>query len=189
MNTLLRLPFSVAETTVRTGLSIATVPLKVASAPLRLVQGVLSGDDDASPEPATYRVSQAPPPSVASAATTAPPVPRPATARPPRVTPVAPPAPAAARAPAPPSPGPEAELLGDVPAHVDRAATPVASFGPADDASATLSVEAPWDGYDRLTATEIVGRLRGADEAVKAVVLLYERQHRARRSILDAAGG
>jgi hypothetical protein len=98
--------------------------------------------------------------------------------------------PAPAPAPAtPPAPGRESELLGDEPAHVTRGAEPVASFGPADDPSPTLHVQAPWDGYDAHSAAEIVKRVRAADEATKAVVLLYEQGHKGRASVIRAAGG
>ena len=71
-----------------------------------------------------------------------------------------------------------------------RAATEaVASFGPADDAVPTLHVQAPWDGYDAHPAAEVIKRVRAADEATKAVVLLYEQGHKARASVIRAAGG
>ena len=90
---------------------------------------------------------------------------------------------------APPRSAPEAELLGEEPAHVTRGAEPVASFGPADDPSPTLHVQAPWDGYDAHPAAEVIKRVRAADEATKAVVLLYEQGHKARASVIRAAGG
>jgi hypothetical protein len=100
------------------------------------------------------------------------------------------PAPAPAPAPAPqPVPAPEAELLGEEPAHVSRGDEAVASFGPADDPSATLNVQAPWEDYDAQPAAEIAERVRAADEATKAVVLLYEQSHKARASVIRAAGG
>jgi hypothetical protein len=34
----------------------------------------------------------------------------------------------------------------------------------------------------------VVQRVRGSDEATKAVVLLYEQQHKARATVLRAAG-
>ena len=98
------------------------------------------------------------------------------------------PAPAPATPPAP-APAPEAELLGERPAHVSSGAETVASFGPAADPSATFDVQAPWDGYDAHPAAEIVKRVRAADEATKAVVLLYERGHKGRTSVIRAAGG
>lgn len=50
-------------------------------------------------------------------------------------------------------------------------------------------VKPPWEGYDSDSATEIVRRVRGADDATKAVVLLYEGHHKGRRTVLDAAHG
>jgi len=100
------------------------------------------------------------------------------------------PAPTPAPAPAPePVPAPEAELLGEAPAHVSRGDEAVASFGPADDPSPTLNVQAPWEDYDAQPAAEIATRVRAADEATKAVVLLYEQSHKARASVIRAAGG
>ena len=89
--------------------------------------------------------------------------------------------PAAAPAPAPTRPEP--------PAHVSTGAETVASFGPAADPSPTFDVQAPWDGYDGHSAAEIVKRVRAADEATRAVVLLYERGHKGRASVIRAAGG
>jgi hypothetical protein len=99
------------------------------------------------------------------------------------------PAPAPAPAPEPAPAAPEAELLGEEPAHVTRGDEAVASFGPADDPAPTLHVQAPWEDYDAQPAGEIAKRVRTADEATKAVVLLYERGHKARASIIRAAGG
>jgi len=86
-----------------------------------------------------------------------------------------------------PEPGPEAELLGDAPGHVASDAEPVASFGPADDPKPTLEVQAPWPGYDDQTAAEVVKRVRQGDDATRAVVLLYERGHKRRKSVIAAA--
>ena len=63
----------------------------------------------------------------------------------------------------------------------------VASFGPADEPGATLDVHAPWPGYDAHSAAEVVKRVRQGDEATRAVVLLYERTHKARKSVIAAA--
>jgi hypothetical protein len=84
---------------------------------------------------------------------------------------------------APPPPPPPAAASD---AHVDREATVVESSGPAEDVHATLHVDRPWDGYDDQSASEIVSRLREADEATKAVVRLYEQQHKNRRTVLRA---
>ena len=58
-----------------------------------------------------------------------------------------------------------------------------------DSPGAVVHVDEPWDGYQRMAAADVVDRLRVADEATKAVVLLYEEQHRARKSVLAAARG
>ncbi|HEX8120319.1 MAG TPA: hypothetical protein VF549_03545 [Solirubrobacteraceae bacterium] len=51
---------------------------------------------------------------------------------------------------------------------------------------ATLRVDAPFDGYDKLRAPEIVARVRESDAATKAVVRLYEQTHKKRKSVLAA---
>jgi hypothetical protein len=53
--------------------------------------------------------------------------------------------------------------------------------------SATIAVDTPWADYDDMTAADIVKRLRRSDEATKAVVLLYERANKGRKSVVDAA--
>jgi hypothetical protein len=88
-----------------------------------------------------------------------------------------------------PAPSHEAELLGEAPAHVTTGTEAVASFGPADDPSPLIEVQAPWKGYDAQPAAEIIKRVRAADEATRAVVLLYERGHKARASVIKVAGG
>ena len=64
---------------------------------------------------------------------------------------------------------------------------PVASFGPADSPGATLEVEPPWPNYDQHPAAEVIRRVRAGDEATRAVVLLYERSHKGRKSVIAAA--
>ena len=91
----------------------------------------------------------------------------------------------ARRPAAAPAPEPEPEP----PAHVTTGAETVASFGPAADPSPTFDVQAPWNCYDGHSAAEIIKRVRAADEATKAVVLLYERGHKGRASVIRAAGG
>jgi hypothetical protein len=80
------------------------------------------------------------------------------------------------------APGPE-ELA---PAHVDSETVVAYAAGPAQDVGAELHVDAPWDGYDRMRAADIVDRLQVADEATRAVVRLYETQGKARSSVLAA---
>jgi ferritin-like metal-binding protein YciE len=61
----------------------------------------------------------------------------------------------------------------------------VESEGPAAP-GAEIHVDAPWEGYDDMKATEIVLRLRDATPAVRAMARLYEETNKNRRSILDA---
>jgi hypothetical protein len=49
---------------------------------------------------------------------------------------------------------------------------------------AEVHVDAPWDGYDAMTAREVLDRLVGADEATLAVVRMYESASRNRATIL-----
>ena len=86
-------------------------------------------------------------------------------------------------APRPVEPAPEPSP----PAHVSSEPEAVASFGPADAPGAMLEVAAPWEGYDQHSAAEVVKRVRSGDDATRAVVLLYERSHKARKSIIAAA--
>jgi hypothetical protein len=50
-----------------------------------------------------------------------------------------------------------------------------------------IRIDEPWPGYKAMKAPDIVERLAVADDAVKAVVLLYERSHRGRKTVLQAA--
>jgi hypothetical protein len=108
-------------------------------------------------------------------------------ARPPRPAPAAePPAPAPE---APASPSEVAEDLGLREGHVgDDEPTLVESEGAAAPGP-ELEVDEPWPGYRSMRATAIVQRLRGSDDATKAIVRLYERQHRNRRTVIAATEG
>lgn len=97
-----------------------------------------------------------------------------------------PPAPAPRPSPPPvPSPGPVLETLSAVKT-LDDAPELVESEGAASP-GAELRVDAPWDGYEQMKAADIVDRLVVADAAQKAIVRLYEQQHRGRKSVLAAA--
>jgi hypothetical protein len=72
--------------------------------------------------------------------------------------------------------------------HIDTGATVVESFGDPDDVGSAITVDEPWPGYDKATAGAIVARLRDADPATKGVVALYETTHKARKTVLKAAG-
>jgi hypothetical protein len=52
-----------------------------------------------------------------------------------------------------------------------------------------IRVDEPWPGYAAMTAPAIIDRLGVSDEAVKAVVLLYEEANRGRKTVLSAARG
>jgi hypothetical protein len=97
--------------------------------------------------------------------------------------------PSAARRRTRPAPPRAVETVPEPPApvHVSSEPEPVASFGPADEPGARLQVDAPWEGYDRQPAAEVVRRVRMGDDATRAVVLLYERSHKARKSVIAAA--
>lgn len=49
---------------------------------------------------------------------------------------------------------------------------------------AEIRVDAPWEGYDAMTARQVLDRLVGADEATLGVVRLYESATRNRATIL-----
>ena len=94
----------------------------------------------------------------------------------------APPRPVSVPTPTPPPPPSPPE-----PAHVDREAVVVvesADSGAADGAGAEVSVAEPWDGYDALTAKDVMAQLATADPALLAIVRLYESAHRKRRTVL-----
>ncbi len=56
-----------------------------------------------------------------------------------------------------------------------------------DSPGAVVRVDEPWPGYKKMKAPEIIDRLRVADDATKAVVLMYESGHRKRKTVLEAA--
>lgn len=60
-----------------------------------------------------------------------------------------------------------------------------ASVGTAEP-GAQIRVDAPWKGYDDMTAAQVVARLRDADTATAAVVRLYEQANKGRKSVLGA---
>lgn len=77
-----------------------------------------------------------------------------------------------------------------IPDHVDEEPVLVAEAaeeGAEDGAGAELTIEPPWDGYDRMAAADIRDRLGAATPAEAAAVQLYESTRKSRRSVLDAA--
>jgi hypothetical protein len=105
--------------------------------------------------------------------------------------------------PAPAAPAPPPAAVPDVPAVPPIEVVPDLTPGQAarireeqreaeasdESPGAEVHVDEPWNGYASMNAPEIIDRLGASDEAVKAVVLLYERTHRARKTVMRAAGG
>jgi hypothetical protein len=130
--------------------------------------------------------------------------------------PTAPPRPEPPAAPAPPEPGPPAAppeppaaasgesaeaaapmesaeaappVEAEAPVHVSEEPELVreeAEPGAEDGAGAQVRVDAPWDGYERASAKEIIARLTDMNPAQLAAVRLYETSHRGRRTVLAA---
>jgi hypothetical protein len=96
-----------------------------------------------------------------------------------------PPPPAAATGPAVPAfpPGGGAKQVDDEPVPVAE----LAEAGAEDGAGAEVHVDAPWAGYDGMTAARIRKRLASADSGVAAAVSLYEGAGRKRVSVVEAA--
>ena len=91
----------------------------------------------------------------------------------------------AAQPPQPPQPPEPPE-----PVHVSEEPELVAEFaepGAEEDAGAEVDVEEPWEGYDRMKATEITQRLAQVGDEVVAIVNLYESAGKKRQSVLRAA--
>jgi hypothetical protein len=109
-------------------------------------------------------------------------------AAPPPRQPALAPAPPPRPTPTPP-PAPRVEPLAAAPAHVSEEPELVreeAEPGAEDGAGAQIRVDQPWDGYKRMTANQVIERLGQQDAAGLAAVALYERSHRARRTVIQA---
>jgi hypothetical protein len=141
----------------------------------------------AAPRPAPPSAPAGPPPPTAAEAI-ARRVAREAAAAPPPP----PPAPAPQAATPPPRPRrPAAPAAPDLRAvsdngHVETESTLVESFGAPGDVGSAITVDAPWDDYDGMAAAAVIARVRGSDEATKAVVRMYEQQHKQRATVLRA---
>jgi hypothetical protein len=145
--------------------ALITLPLRLAVGALRLGFSLLRGlveDEREEPAPTPGRVS-APP-------RRTPPSPRPAAE--PRGRP----------APERPEPEPPPHVS-EEPVLVAETADPGAEDGP----GPQLSVGEPWDGYARMRANEVIGRIERATREQLAVVQLYETTHRRRKTVLAAA--
>lgn len=88
----------------------------------------------------------------------------------------------------PVTPAEVAEDLGLEEGHVDEPADELVETEGAAAPGAEITVDEPWPGYAGLKAADVVDRLKAADAATKAVVRLYEQQHRRRRTVLAATG-
>ncbi len=111
-------------------------------------------------------------------------------ARPARAARPAPPPPAAsATAPAPADPEPAPVAVVPEPTRGQAArirAEQRAAEQTEDSPGPEIRVGEPWPGYGSMNAPEIIDRAKASDEAVKAVVLLYERAHRNRKTVVQA---
>ena len=92
---------------------------------------------------------------------------------------------------------PDAELASQPPdtapvpsAHVSAEPEFVEAFaepGAEEGAGASVRVLEPWEGYGKMTASEIIARLDGATREALADVALYEELHRQRRTVVIEA--
>jgi hypothetical protein len=100
-------------------------------------------------------------------------------------------APSAPASSAPPAPAPpDRPAVVPEPAHVDEEAVLVGEFadpGAENGAGPQIRVEEPWEGYRLLRAPEVIDRLVAQPDEALLLVLLYERAHRARRTVLAEA--
>jgi hypothetical protein len=155
----------------RAGLQLAEAAAEIA---LERVRGGGERSSAGAP-PAPPRTPPAPPPPPAPAA----------------------PAPRRARRPAPASPAsaaPEPAPIEVVPEPTRGQAARIraekrAAEQTADSPGPEIRISEPWPGYASMKAPDIVDSLATADDAVKAIVLLYESGHRKRKTVLKAAGG
>src|SRR5579875_875175 len=75
------------------------------------------------------------------------------------------------------------------PAHVSEEPTLVEEFaepGAEEGVGAQIRVDPPWEGYERMTASQITARLSAAGPEELAAVQLYELAHRRRQTIVNA---
>ena len=66
-------------------------------------------------------------------------------------------------------------------------AAAIAEPGAENGAGPEIHIDEPWVGYGAMRADEIRERITTEDDAVVAMVELYERKHRERRSVLETA--
>jgi len=168
---LLTAPLTLVRAPVRLTLRVAEVGLSTAAEAARIAMELLSPDRDMDRDFSQYQA--APEPYAAGNGS----APEPVVVEEPPATAIVDDAP-----PAVPD-----ELIPD---HVDEEVVLVAEVaeeGAEDGAGPELTVEAPWDGYDRMTAAAIRDRLEAANPVEAAAVELYESTHKNRRTVMDAA--
>jgi hypothetical protein len=90
--------------------------------------------------------------------------------------------PPAAREPEPVEPPEPAHIPEEEPELVAESADVDAD----DTATAELHVDEPWDGYRHLKADDVIARVSVASAEELAVIELYERTHRGRKSVIAA---
>jgi len=171
---LLTAPLTLVRAPVRIGLKVAEMGLSTSAEAARIAMELLNPDRGMSRDFSTYRAPERPDYVAANGAAA------PVTDAPPSI-PDAPPSPPDA----PPSIPDEL-----IPDHVDEETVLVAESaeeGAEDGAGAELTVEAPWDGYDQMTAADIRDRLSAATAVEAAAVELYETTGKNRRTVIDAA--
>ncbi len=76
-----------------------------------------------------------------------------------------------------------AKTIDDEPELVEELAEP----GAEDGAGAEIEVDEPWEGYAEMNADAVIARLRQASPAELALIELYERANKGRKTVLAAA--
>jgi type IV secretory pathway VirB10-like protein len=191
MNSLLELPMKAAEFLARISMRLAEAAADATSEWARAQRRARAPRPaPAPPPPATTTAPRTPRAPRADPTAPAPPPPVAASPAPPVAA--SPPPPVAAPPPAPElSPEPPIEVVPDLTrgeaARIREAEREAETTE--DSPGAVVHVDEPWQGYKAMKAPEIIDRLRVSDDAVKAVVLLYEGSHRGRKTVLRAAGG
>jgi hypothetical protein len=218
MNSLVQLPLKVAAFAARTSLRLVEVAAEAAAERLQgrgSDQVRVTPEPSPARTPPAARPAAAPrapraprtdptaPAAPAAPAAAAEPAPAGAAPAPPAAVPAPPEPPAAAAPMPPPVPAPPPPAVPVVPDEPPIEVVPDLTPGQAarireerreaeatdESPGAEVHVDEPWHGYASMNAPEIIDRLGASDDAVKAVVLLYERTHRGRKTVLRAAGG
>jgi outer membrane biosynthesis protein TonB len=198
LKTLIIVPARIGLGAVRVSLLVTARMLEVAG---EVAEALIRQREETAPRHSASLAAEREPGREGSVGERKPPAPRPKPA--PRRKPAPKRAPAPDREPAPERepaaerepaeerepPPPPAATAPPPPPHVSSEPTlveEVADPGAQDGAGAQVRVDAPWEGYDRLAAKEVIDRLSSADAAELAAVELYELSGRQRKSVLEA---